>query len=78
MTERISPPVKLYTQQELEVLLKMEPDAYIAVLEVSAVRLDTFLTSSRLGTQLPLKSIDHGQAHLIDKAREGLTKPTAT
>ena len=78
MTKCISPSLRSYTQREVEVLLNKEPDAYIAVLEVTAVRLDTFLSSSRLGTQLPLKCIDQGQAFVIDKALNGLTKPTAT
>ena len=70
--------LKAFTEKELRALLSKEPNAYIAVMEVTAIRLDTFLSSSRLGTQLPLKCIDQGQAFVIDKALDGLTKPTAT
>lgn len=66
--------LKTYTINELRIMLAKDPNAYISVIRVEAVRLDTYLASYRRGTELPLRCIDQGQASVENAARDALYK----
>ena len=68
--------VRTLTKKQLEAKLKSDPNAYVAVIEVTAVRVDTFLSTKRAGTQLPVASIDDAK-FVLGMIAKGLLKSPA-
>lgn len=60
--------LRVYTQTQLEEWLEREPDAYIGAMQVTAMRLDTFMSIFSSGEAIPLSSLDEGKAHIKEGA----------
>lgn len=53
--------LEVYTQEDLKLILEACPNAYVAVIKVEAVRLDTYLNGERSATELPVVDIDRAK-----------------
>lgn len=60
--------LKVYTQTQLEEWLEREPNAYIGAMQVTAMRLDTFMDKFSIGEAIPLSSLDEGKVHIKEGA----------
>lgn len=69
--------INVLTYKQMEGMLKADQNAYISVISVSAVRLDTFMSTDRLVMQLPMESIDAAKAAVATIAKDSLENPAS-
>ena len=62
--------LEVYTQEDLRLVLEAYPNAYVAVIKVEAVRLDTYLSGERSTTELPVVDIDRAKQAIAAAAMD--------